>query len=387
MLNNLRTRSLANTKTIKSIMTKKRIATLSVLSLTALSLGISPVVFADRFQDQINELNNQNSANREGLNALGNEAASLQDKIAKLQAEIVSLQTQIQANETKKAETVAKITEAEAKLAQNKQYLSDNIKAMYVDGEISSLEMLASSQDLNDFVDKDTYQKSVQVKIQETMDTIKSLRAQLDTEKINLERMIADQQDMRNRVAAQQAEQARILSLNQAQQGELDGQIKANSSKISDLRKQQAMENARLGGGKIPPGVPGGGGYPGKWAFAPIDSIVDSWGMYNRECVSWTAFKVYSSGRYMPYWGGIGNANQWDDNARRAGIPVDGNPREGDVAVSNSGTWGHVMYVESVAADGSIYVSDYNQQYDGLYREYWISADTVASKPLVFIHF
>ncbi len=236
MLNNLRTRSLANTKTIKSIMTKKRIAILSVLSLSALSLAVSPVVFADRFQEQINELNNQNAAKQEGLNTLDNEAASLQDKIAKLQADISNLQVQIQANEAKKAETLTKIADAEAKLVQNKQYLSDNIKAMYVDGEISSLEMLASSQDLNDFVDKDTYQKSVQAKIQEVMDTIKALRTQLDTEKTNLERMIADQQDMRNRVSAQQAEQARLLSLNQAQQNELDGQIKDNRSKITDLR-------------------------------------------------------------------------------------------------------------------------------------------------------
>ena len=45
------------------------------------------------------------------------------------------------------------------------------------------------------------------------------------------------------------------------------------------------------------------------------------------------------------------------------------------------------MYVEAVGGDGSIYISDYNQQYDGLYREYWISADTVRAKDLQFIHF
>jgi len=210
---------------------------------------------------------------------------------------------------------------------------------------------------------------------------------QLDADKTTLERMIADLSDMRTRVDGQRAEQARLLSLNQDQQTQLDNQIKANNTKISDLRKQQAMENARLGGGKIPAGIPGGGGYPGVWAFAAMDTIIDSWGMYNRECVSWTAYKVAASGRYMPYWGGYGNANQWDDNARATGIPVDGRPQSGDVAVSNSGTWGHVMYVESVAGDGSIYVSDYNQQYDGLYREYLISAETVRARGLVFIHF
>ena len=35
----------------------------------------------------------------------------------------------------------------------------------------------------------------------------------------------------------------------------------------------------------------------------------------------------------MPRWGNQsrGNANQWDDNARREGIPVDTDPRPGDV--------------------------------------------------------
>lgn len=378
---------LAKTKTNRTYMKKKTLALLSILGLIGIGVAATPVVFADRYQDQINTLSNENATKQTVIGQLGIQASSLQDTINKLQGEIAHLQNQISVNEAKRQETVVKIAEAETNLAKQRQYLADSLKAMYVDGGISSLEMLASSQDLNHFVDQEEYQNSVQGQIQRTLDTIKQLKAKLDTDRTTLERMIADLNDMRAKVATQQAEQARLLSLNQQQQTELDNQIKQNATRITDLRRQQSLENSRLGGGKIPAGVPGGGGYPGVWAFAPIDSIVDSWGMYNRECVSWTAFKVYISGRYMPYWGGRGNANQWDDNARAAGIPVDRNPRVGDVAVSNYGTWGHVMYVEAVASDGSIYVSDYNQQFDGLYREYWISADTVSSRNLVFIHF
>jgi surface antigen len=384
---NIKNRSKKVSAKTKKFMTKKHIVTLTALTLTVFATTASPVVFADRFQDQINELNQQSAVKQDGLNSLGSQAADLKDQINKLQAQISALQAQIQANENQKVVTLAKIADAEAKLVQNKQYLSDSIKAMYVEGGMSSLEMLATSKNLNDFVDQKQYQTSVQGKIQETLAAIKDLQAQLLTEKTNLERMIADQQDMKVKVATQQAEQARLLSLNQAQQSELDGQIKANSTKVADLHKQQALENARLSGGKIPSGVKGGGGYPGVWAFAPMDSIVDSWGMYNRECVSWTAYKVAASGRYMPHWGGYGNANQWDDNARAADIPVSHTPKSGDVAVSNSGTYGHVMYVEDVAGDGSIFVSDYNQQYDGLYRTYWISASTVSARGLLFIHF
>ena len=379
------------------IISSKRLVVISIASLFAVSALVSPVVFADKYQDQINALNSQNAVTQGSLGQLGAQADSLQGTIAQLQSEINGLQGQITANVTKRDETVAKIAKAEADLVSQRAYLSSSLKAMYVDGGISSLEMLASSQGINDFVDQEQYQQSVQGQLQRTLDTIKQMKAQLDSDKATLERMIADLNAMQARVASQKAEQNRLLNLNEAQQAELDGQIKANSSKIADLRKQQAMENARLSGGRPGAGVNCGGGYPGHvngtsgiWGCDyGLDQGLDNWGMYNRECVSYTAFKVAASGRYMPAWGssGIGNANQWDDNARRAGIPVDGNPREGDVAVSNSGSYGHVMYVEGVGGDGSVYVSDYNQQYDGRYREYWVSGEIVRSRGLVFIHF
>ncbi len=108
----------------------------------------------------------------------------------------------------------------------------------------------------------------------------------------------------------------------------------------------------------------------------------DPWGMYKRQCVSYAAWKVYASGRYMPYWGGRGNAYQWDDNARVAGIPVDRTPRAGDVAVRNGGGYGHVMYVETVHEDGSITVSQYNRHFNGRY-----SIERLSTRGLVFIHF
>jgi surface antigen len=35
-------------------------------------------------------------------------------------------------------------------------------------------------------------------------------------------------------------------------------------------------------------------------------------------------------------------------------------PRVGDIAVRDSGTWGHVAYVAKVNADGSFMVEEYN---------------------------
>jgi surface antigen/peptidoglycan hydrolase CwlO-like protein len=368
----------------------KRSSLMAVGVVTVLAGIVVPQVQADRFQEQINQLTVENSQKRQTKDQLGAEAASLNDTIAKLEAQIGALQAQINAYQSQIDDLQRQITEQETELARQRKILGENIKAMYLEGQISTLEMLASSKDLSEFIDKQQYRTAVQDKIKTTLDRITELKLQLKAQKEQAEKILNEKQLAQEQLDAQRAESARLLSLNQSQQAQLNAEIKSNFTRIAELRRQQAIENARLfGNGSIPAGTPGGGGYPGVWAFAPIDAMLDNWGMYNRQCVSYTAWKVAISGRYMPGWGwlGLGNANQWDDNARASGIPVDSNPRVGDVAIKNGGQYGHALYVEAVADDGAIYVSDYNQQFDGLYREYWISASTVRANALVFIHF
>lgn len=131
------------------------------------------------------------------------------------------------------------------------------------------------------------------------------------------------------------------------------------------MREQQAAIDAAMraagGGGQAVAGDPNKGGYPANLAnsnyYAPI---VDPWGMYSRQCVSYTAWKVYQKNGFMPYWGGVGNANQWPQNARNAGIPVNKTPRVGSVGVIMAGQYGHTVWVEAVNSDGTINISQYN---------------------------
>ena len=129
-------------------------------------------------------------------------------------------------------------------------------------------------------------------------------------------------------------------------------------------------------GGTVVAGDPGHGGYPAKWDVpARQDSRLDSWGMYNRECVSYAAWKVYQTYGHMPYWGGVGNANQWVRDARSAGIPTGSAPAVHSVAISMRGYYGHAMWVEKVAGN-MIYVSQYNYDLHGHYSEMWVNANS-----------
>jgi surface antigen len=260
---------------------------------------------------------------------------------------------------------------------------------MYVDGQMSTIEELATSKNLSEYVDKEEYRTSVQNQLNAKIKEIAQLQAELQSQKEKVDEVIATTKAQNNQLAGEKAEQDKLLSLNEGQQASYNNQIASNSSQISKLRAEQLAANSRFiqggssGGGGIPNGPTCGGGYPGVWCNAPQDSIIDSWGMYNRECVSYTAFRVAASGRHMPYWGGYGNANQWPSNARSAGIPMSygGGARRGDVAISTRGAFGHAMYVEGVSG-GNVYVSQYNAALNGRY-----STATVSQSGLYFIHF
>jgi surface antigen len=373
-------------------LTRKAASILSLAMVAVLVTGFTvvPRVFADQYDEQIKALQQQNSTSLDAVNQLKSQATSFQDAINLLQGQISALQGQINDNLARQADLQNKINESQTELDKQKAILGENIRVMYVEGQISTIEMLATSKNLSDFVDKEEYRTAVKNKIQTTLKQIAVLQNQLKEQKTQVENLLADQRNQQGQLDASKAEQNRLLSLNTSQQNAYNNEISGNKSKIADLRKQQAAENARLfsgSGSHIIAGNNGNDTYPNKWRNASQDSMLDSWGMYNRECVSYTAWKVYESGRYMPYWGGHGNANQWDDNARSDGIPVDTSPRAGDVAIKNSQPYGHAMYVEHVYSDGSIYISQYNQDLEGHYSEAIISGDTVRSMGLQFIHF
>lgn len=385
-MQNLKTSKLKESKILRGM------AMLAIASIFGLSQIAPVLVFADQYQEQIDAINAQNAQKEQKQGVLGVEAASLGEAISKLQAQIDASQARINKLNGEITALRGQIKEAEIELAKQKKLLGESIKAMYVSGEISTVEMLASSKDLSDFFDKQQYQESVRSKIKNTLDKVTQLKLELNTKKQRVEKSLAEQESLRTQLASQRAEKDRVLSLNQQQQQKLENEIQQNNERLSQLRAEQAAAYAaylaRNSGSSYGVGEPGNGGYPSIWANAPQDSMVDDWGMYNRECVSYVAWKVDSTGRYMPYWGGVGNAYQWIQNAKNAKIPVDNNPRVGSVAVWDSydglGFLGHVAYVEVVNGDRSIEVSQYNFIH-GQFSRMHVTAGEVNN--LDFIHF
>lgn len=381
-------------KTTKNIFRTSLLVVFGVFLTLVLASG--PLVLAVNYQEQINELSQENSERQEAVEDLSDEATSLQDKISKIQARINSIQSQINGYQEEINKLEKEIARAEAELEKQRNLLGQNIRAMYLEGDISTLEMLASSKDLSEFVDKQQYRNSVQDKIKTTLDKINALKDQLREKRAGVEQRLKEQQRLRTEENEKKQENQQLLSLNENEQSALDSKIKKASKQIEELKRKQAIENMRLFGGGT--GQIGGGGYPWGYAKCIHTGQVDGW-CYNydwgvngnpwnwatggygyRNCTDWVSYRVRSTGRFVP--GGLGNANNWDNRAPSYGFKVSSKPKAGAAAVSNSGYYGHVMYVEAVNGDGSIIVSDYNRAGTGKY-----DMNTINPGGLSFVYF
>lgn len=349
-----------------------------VVAACAMVLGVAMPAYADQYDEKIKQLQNAAAVDQQSVNKLQNKANDISAQIGDLQHRIAATQAQISYNQDQFDDLGRQIDQAQEQLQQQRSTLGQNIRQMYLDGQTSTVEMLASSKNISQYLNKQEYRDSVKDKILSSVKKISELKEQLASKQNQTAQLLASQRQLQSSLTQQESQANNLLAQTNGDKASFQASINAKTSQIAQLRAAQAAANRSLGGrASYPPGN-GGGGYPTAWANAPKDSMVDSWSMFNRECVSYAAFRASQEGGNPSGWG---NANQWPASARAAGVAVDSNPQVGDVAISMAGAYGHAMYVEAVSGD-SIYVSQYNYEMEGLY-----STMTISASGLYFIHF
>ena len=370
---------------------RKGIATKSMIVAAAVVMAVSGTIgmyyrpaSADQWDDSIRAIEQEISQYQERAAELGKKADTLQNELANLAAQKATIQSQIDLSQAKYNKLVSQIEETERQISENKDALGEIIADMYVEGSVTPLEMLASSNNIGDYADRQAYQYSIQDTLTDTIDQIDVLKKRLEDQKVDVERVLDDQKGQRSQLAQKEAEQSKLLAETKGQESAYNQLTQKRNQQINELQEEQRKALQPVSG-NIGNGSVGGGGYPGIWAYAERDTLVDDWGLYNRECVSYTAWKVASTGRYVPHFAGQGNANQWPSTTARHGIKNGYTPVAGSVAILLEGPYGHAMYVEEVHG-GTIVVSDYNNNADGrgwgLYHRY--------SRPaagLIYIYF
>ncbi|WP_265445939.1 CHAP domain-containing protein [Flexivirga meconopsidis] len=114
------------------------------------------------------------------------------------------------------------------------------------------------------------------------------------------------------------------------------------------------------------PGVPDCNPAPPSAGEEPRDDFNhQTYGFAKDQCTAFAAFRVADRlgiGDFANDWRGqhFGDAGNWDDAARGAGLVVDTQPVVGGIAVNDVHKVGHVAYINKVYDDGSFDVEEYN---------------------------
>lgn len=372
----------------RTLTTKIILVGLSVLFAISTPIATIQQVFADRWDDQINGLRAQANQYQAQANELKARGDTLQNKLDAINAQIAALRANIEANQQKNDKLQADIEANTRKLEQTQDALGEMLANLYVDGKISSLELLASSDNIGDYVDKQEYRTAVRDSLGDTIDEVKKLKAQLESDKKAVEKLLAELKQQNDQLSAVQAEQQSLVDQTRGEEAAYQNLVNSAKSQMQSIAAQQQAYYASLlakGGGNS--GVVGSfqywgwsgnkgcsGGYP---YCAAQDTMVDPWNLYNRECVSYVAWALQNRfGRSVQPWHGDGNAYQWPSSAARwSGAYRVASPQPGDVVVlPASGSFapiGHVMIVESVSGN-DMFVSQYNFYGTGQYSTMWV---------------
>lgn len=326
--------------------------------------GLAPVAHAADYDAQINALQSQIKQNQSAASQKAAEASTLQGKVNQLNAEIAATQAALNLTQTQLLKTQSDIDAQTTELAKQTDSLRENLRAMYRDRDVTPLEVLASSQNLSDFVGRQQYMQDIKTKIQANIDAINAAKAKLEQAKADLSAQQANQQGQLAQINAKKAEQAKLLAETRGQEAAYQSVVAKNKKELDAVFAARAAEIARnnSAGGSFRPGGQCGGGYPDVWCRAAQDALVDDYGYYNRECVSYAAWKRAAIGKWVPmYWG---NAGDW---WYRGSANL--TPQYGDIVAwpyGNLSPWGHVAIIESNNGS-SITISEYNYSPRGGY--------------------
>lgn len=337
--------------------------------------------YADDIQPLIDAVTRQIQDNQAVVNQKQAEGDTLQNRLTAIQAELSAARSNLELTRLRIEQTKLDRKNTEIELKKSTDLLRQNIAAAYKQGDISPIEVLASSNNLSEFVGRQEYYDALRNKIMGNVEAIKVAKKQL--EEFSRQLRIKEEQERleEKAITAKEAEQAELLAKTRGDEAVYRALVEADTMRLQSLRAQQAAAIAAQSLGRD---FTMSTDYP--WTTVePFPSRgVDPWGFYYRQCTSYAAWKRASIGRPLPAWGFLGpaNAKQWPEWAGKFGMRVDTTPEVGAAAVYPVGEYGHVMIVEGIVSNGAqVLVSEFNADWGGHYSQ---SVWPVSS--LIFIH-
>lgn len=258
---------------------------------------------------------------------------SLQLKIANAQGQIDNLNAQIAGYDTQISEKKAQIAETEAQIGVNFQTLKARLKAIYMLGEASMLDILFSADNVTDFFNRSQFVQAISDHDQNVIALLKTQKESIRAEQESIEADRAKLAEAKTQYDSQKQELQNAMAESERISKQLQASQAANAAKQKEI-------NA---------------------AFDKADAEIKQWWIdyYKQQEALAEASKPVSTGSFiwpMPGYSRKANISQYFGGANRhRGIDIAG---------------GNIYGKTIVAADsGVVAVASYNNAVYGIYLQ------------------
>lgn len=204
-------------------------------------------------EQSVAELREQISLLQEQMNVYNDKIAQLNAQIAEKDAAIAQYQSEIDALQADIDAAIAKQTDLEAQISGTYDQLSKRLRAAYMAGETSTLEILLSAQDFETFLTRlelvkriSDHDTALVAGLQSDIDDLNATKEQLDKDqKAALEKQAAVQSE-RDSVAAVRSEKKTAYNTLESKQSTLEQKVKNLNNYIYQLDENSAEYQSEI---------------------------------------------------------------------------------------------------------------------------------------------
>lgn len=326
-------------------------------------------------------------------------ASSVSELIEQLNDEIEDLDKSIASNEAKIKVLNKKIKETEQKLKDRQTALAELLVNMHFSDDSEPIRILAGSKSISDYAEKAAREEVAKQEVAMASERVKETKKELDNQKAEVEVALEASESEKIVVASKRENQKTLLA---TYEKNADDAAAAASYWEQQVRAMAWKPTGSAGSGRRSYDArntyPYGGICSEDYVYDENvpGSIIYPYGGLVCQCTDYASYKAYEKWGITNSWGGdawayIYAGGKYVPNSG-AETYVNQTPAANTIAIWPA-TWtspyGHVQWVESVNADGTINVTEYNVDWadNGCYVKDFCARDGVSAYGASFLHF
>ena len=230
-----------------------------------ISLSVTGTALADDLEDQLADLQRQAEEQQAKTNEASAKVESVSERLRQIQeelrvatAEYKEVKGQLDSVEDKISDNTELLQKTEADLKVKNKKLQQRVRDIYINGQISYVDVLFGAKDFADLMTRmDVLKRIIKhdydliMKVKEEKATVENTRAQLEKDKAEAEVLVADAQAKKAKVEDKESEQQVLLDqaiYDRDTSERMYEEIMAASQEVANMIRRSQMSSAGYSG-------------------------------------------------------------------------------------------------------------------------------------------